>query len=252
MREKKLEPYPLQEEYEEYYAIPNTYSDSPEKSRIELRRGLFSILKELYNEKKREKLKRPLRVIGLCSGAHALEKEMFRTYNKEPHKKQWQEIIENTNWLTIDIARIVKKHFELFKKQNKPFTRYIRHITADAGKTLFSDNYFDLVYSNLGLDFLPREIGLKELNRILKPGGYFMLNLHHPDLLQSIDNKDEGTKKFWSYLQENNILYTSPEDIQDTFGRYGLKVDKIELRKAGFEKWWEVNGRKGLAADDNY
>ena len=167
----------LVEEYERYYRLPGKYADSPTESRINLRRALFSILKDLYKKKQQERTERPIRVIGLCSGAHALEKEMFRTYNQEPHKKQWQEIIKNTNWLTIDIAPIVKKHVDKFRKEKKVFARYLRHITGDAGRTLFSDNYFDLAYSNLGLDFLPREIGLKELNRILKPGGYFVLNL---------------------------------------------------------------------------
>jgi ubiquinone/menaquinone biosynthesis C-methylase UbiE len=77
--------------------------------------------------------------------------------------------------LTVAAIELARKRFELF---NLPGT----FETADAEKLTFADESFDLVYSHGVLHHTPdTERAVKEIHRVLKPGGRSVVMLYHRD-----------------------------------------------------------------------
>lgn len=74
---------------------------------------------------------------------------------------------------------------QLERKLKKPQWSDIENINpvkADAYSIPFKDNFFDLVYMITVLPEIPDQIrALKEVKRILKPGGYISVNEFFPD-----------------------------------------------------------------------
>lgn len=74
-----------------------------------------------------------------------------------------------------------------FAKQQKGFFNKIEYQVADVEKLPFIDNSFDLVFSNLAVQWLvePKQAFL-ELNRVLKPGGLLIFSSMGPDTLTEL------------------------------------------------------------------
>jgi len=71
-----------------------------------------------------------------------------------------------------------------FAKQQQSLFRKINYQVADADKLPFEDNSFELVFSNLTIQWLPDLAHtFKELNRVLKPGGLLIFSTLGPDTL---------------------------------------------------------------------
>jgi len=71
-----------------------------------------------------------------------------------------------------------------FAKQQQSLFRKINYQVADADKLPFEDNSFELVFSNLTIQWLPDlAYTFKELNRVLKPGGLLIFSTLGPDTL---------------------------------------------------------------------
>ncbi len=67
------------------------------------------------------------------------------------------------------------------------FWRRIRCVEADARALPFEDASFDLVFSNLMLQWLqPPDAALREIRRVLKPGGLLLLSSFGPETLQEL------------------------------------------------------------------
>lgn len=77
--------------------------------------------------------------------------------------------------LTEAAVELAQKRFELFQLRGT-------FRTADAERLDFSDNSFDMVYSHGVLHHTPDTVGaIKEVHRVLKPGGRAVVMLYHRD-----------------------------------------------------------------------
>ena len=157
--------------YSDYYLHEN--EDSPIQSRKFLGDKIISSVKHLLNQQRAEepncsKEKLPLvTVLSIGAGKQVLEQEI----EKSP---QWQEISPWVLLVTLDIATL---------NQAQLLSSIASHIVADGSQVPFADDHFDLVYSNMAIDFMPED-AFSEVVRILKNDGTFLANLHHPNLIQ--------------------------------------------------------------------
>jgi malonyl-CoA O-methyltransferase len=72
-------------------------------------------------------------------------------------------------------------------RRHSRFWRPIRCVLADAGALPFEDASFDLVFSNLMLQWLvPPDTALAEMRRVLKPGGLLLLSSFGPETLREL------------------------------------------------------------------
>jgi malonyl-CoA O-methyltransferase len=82
-------------------------------------------------------------------------------------------------------------------KKQKGFFDKIDYRVADIEKLPFDSNYFDLVFSNLTVQWLNESDTLfKELNRVLKPGGLLIFSTLGPDTLMEL-------RQSWQKVDEN-------------------------------------------------
>jgi malonyl-CoA O-methyltransferase len=72
-------------------------------------------------------------------------------------------------------------------RRHSHFWRPIRCVEADAQHLPFADASFDLVFSNLMLQWLlPPDVALAEMRRVLKPGGLLLASSFGPETLQEL------------------------------------------------------------------
>lgn len=82
-------------------------------------------------------------------------------------------------------------------KKSQSWFKTIHYQQADIDQLPFENNSFDLLFSNLTIQWLPDlKITFKELNRVLKPGGLLIFSTFGPDTLielkqswQQVDDK---------------------------------------------------------------
>ncbi len=81
--------------------------------------------------------------------------------------------------------------------QQKGFFNKIDYQVADIEQLPFADNTFELVFSNLAVQWLiePKQVFL-ELNRVLKPGGLLIFSSLGPDTLMEL-------KQSWQKVDQN-------------------------------------------------
>jgi malonyl-CoA O-methyltransferase len=84
-----------------------------------------------------------------------------------------------------------------YAKQQKGFFNKIDYQVADIEQLPFADNTFELVFSNLTVQWLvePKQAFL-ELNRVLKPGGLLIFSSLGPDTLMEL-------KQSWQQVDQN-------------------------------------------------
>lgn len=71
--------------------------------------------------------------------------------------------------LGVDISKGMLKHAKALRHDD------IHWLAGDANKLPFQDNSLDLIYSNLAIQWCqPLEIAMREILRVLKPGGLFI------------------------------------------------------------------------------
>jgi malonyl-CoA O-methyltransferase len=86
----------------------------------------------------------------------------------------------------VTAADIAPPMLEVARKRSR-FWRPIRCVQADARALPFDAASFDLVFSNLMLQWLaPPDIALAEMRRVLKPGGLLLLSSFGPETLREL------------------------------------------------------------------
>jgi malonyl-CoA O-methyltransferase len=86
----------------------------------------------------------------------------------------------------VTAADIAPPMLEVARKRSR-FWRPIRCVQADARELPFEDASFDLVFSNLMLQWLaPPDAALAEMRRVLKPGGLLLLSSFGPETLREL------------------------------------------------------------------
>ncbi len=87
---------------------------------------------------------------------------------------------------TVTAADIAPPMLEIARRRSR-FWRPIRCVQADARELPFEDASFDLVFSNLMLQWLlPPDAALAEIIRVLKPGGLLLLSSFGPETLREL------------------------------------------------------------------
>ena len=87
---------------------------------------------------------------------------------------------------TVTAADIAAPMLEVARQRSR-FWRPIRCVLADAQELPFEDASFDLVFSNLMLQWLaPPDTALAEMRRVLKPGGLLLLSSFGPETLREL------------------------------------------------------------------
>lgn len=206
--------------------------DSPDFSRLQLARILRNYLLRLSG--------RPdaVKMLSVASGPQALESYLLSLVSQS--KASFASFRINT----IDLARIY--HKKLLASRRKP--EQIVHNQMDATSLQFPDNSFDVVYSNLGIDFAP-VTALAEARRVLKPHGVAIFNFHHRKMLPEDLSvvKNLSTREFWSHLKDYDRPYSSVEQIMQDLLTAGFASGSIAVIKECTERenltdhhWWHV------------
>ncbi len=109
-------------------------------------------------------------------------------------------------------------------KKNKIYKKVVFY---DGHKVPYSNNYFDTIVSNCVLEHIPNlENSLKEINRVLKPGGYFLTSVMTNNWEKNLfGNKIFGQSyiKFLRKKQEHyNLL--SKNQWKKIFEKTGFKI----------------------------
>lgn len=87
---------------------------------------------------------------------------------------------------SVTAADIAAPMLEVARRRSR-FWRPIRCVEADARRLPFEDASFDLVFSNLMLQWLlPPDAALAEMRRVLRPGGLLLLSSFGPETLQEL------------------------------------------------------------------
>ena len=216
----------LRDNYSRLYL--RDYHDSPDKSRVSMARRIVGQLKSGIPTKL---------VVDIGSGAQALEKTMLSTYNQ----RQFRDLFGRYNFLTLDLANI--KRARLLAQKRYP--DLVMHVVADGSILPVVDKAAGLVFSNMAIDFMPEE-AFSEAYRILVPEGTAFFNFHHPDMISeaSIATKKEGVRKYWKYLESNQVLFSNQAQIIERLEKIGYKNIQVSLNTDGVDKWWEVSCKK--------
>ncbi|MBT3721641.1 class I SAM-dependent methyltransferase [archaeon] len=173
----------------------------------------------------------------------SLQLSFLKTYIK-PQGKKLLDIGTGKGYL-LDVAKkqgyncygldISKYATKIAKKNHKKI------FTGDLFSAKYKSNYFDVITATDLLEHIenPHEF-VKEVRRILKPGGYFFVITPNTD---SFTRKILG-KKWYQYKYEH-IIYYNKSSIKELFEKYDFKIQEISLNKKRFNfAYYSVYFRK--------
>jgi ubiquinone/menaquinone biosynthesis C-methylase UbiE len=162
-------------------------------------------------------------------------------------------LAQAVNYITLDIAPIDAKKLRMSRPN-------FMHVRAHAEMLPLKDDSFDLIVSNLAIDFAPRKAlghvaqALRRKSPEYPAGGTFCINLHHPSMMRAIiaGNTDEFVEQFInSGLSASNSpdtvkFYESTDEIRSVFAQYGLAVESVEevREERTNDAWWRVIGKR--------
>lgn len=121
-------------------------------------------------------------------------------------------------------------------------------ICGNGEALLFADRVFDLVISKVALPYMDIPVALREMNRVLRPGGQLFLTLHHFDLAWA---RIRGDLKSFRFRDTAYQLYAVLNGLSlgwlDVQFRWPLNRSRCEsvqsvhamqtaLRRAGFDE----------------
>ncbi len=133
-----------------------------------------------------------------------------------------------------------------------------QHVRADSRQMPFSNETFDVVFSNLSIDMLRRfgaddyDKAMAETARVLKMGGSALLFFHPHELFRTLSdlNKDDAdfAAGYFDGDDAHNPFYAHEDEICEDLERFGLDPLSIETRtsehEGNTESWWEVKAKK--------
>lgn len=158
--------------------------------------------------------------------------------------------LEHTRIHAIDISEkmleIGKEKVENLKFEEK---MKISFTNSSAENIVFHDNVFDAVFVAFGVrNFSDREKGLKEILRVLKPGGTLVVlelsephnviarwfyNLYFKNILPFIGKRVSGNKEAYRYLQKTVEKFPMPEEFMALLAACGYKELKHKALTCG-------------------
>ena len=129
------------------------------------------------------------------------------------------------------------------RELNKKRATDIEFITGDATDLNFTDNSFDYaLFSFNGLMQIPKRANriqaLKEIRRVIKPGGIFIFTTHDRENNENYKEFWEKEEKLWAEGKEDKRLYEygdkilpSGENGRDTFIHFPDRQEILECLK---------------------
>ncbi len=214
--------------------------DSPDRSRTEMAKDVLRLL--------RRELLPNTQFLDIGSGPRALEKEI-KAYANSSNTEKPQLFSIDRSIFSLNLLHDRKK--DQRENPNAEFS------AANALALPFADNTFGVVFSNHALDFIPRPteqflLPYAEAARVLAPGGYLVLNCHHPSMID-VDIKsipDLAVRAHWGYLKENDILPSSEEQIRGILQALGLEAIEVGTQADTCDTWWRVIAQKPYKPDE--
>lgn len=134
----------------------------------------------------------------------------------------------------------------------KRYSFYEQVLTVGADAIPVADATFDYAISNSVLEHIPDlEPVIRELGRVLKPGGQFFFTVPGPAFRENLSGSVFGTSRE-RYLAEldrrlAHFNYLSPDDWEELCGRHGLEVSATSgyLGKAATQRWESLSRMTG-------
>lgn len=200
-----MQPSQMQTEYTDYYKHHD--SDSPEKSRQYLICKLLPVIREKLKNQPR------ITILDVGSGKQIFEKEA------QEHQ-ELASMQERIDWFTIDIATLSSKSL---------LSTIAEHVQANGAELPFADNTFDVIFSSMAVDFMPRSTFL-EIQRVAKSSADVLINFHHPDLIERARAKRFSANSELSKARRRlnqKIRFSTNKSKIDTLKR---KVEIAELQ----------------------
>ena len=100
--------------------------------------------------------------------------------------------------------------------------------TANASSIAFQDNYFDFITSYRVLVHIPDyEDVVKEIYRVLKPGGYTIIEFNNKYSLSGIGKLVRRLRKVLGIPEETDAQIVSRSTLFKSFYNAGFKIEKI-------------------------
>ena len=164
------------------------------------------------------------------------------TLSLERHRLLWLFLKSNTNFFTANLKVLhfapEQAFYKRFRKlENLDYTTTdldspLADVKADICNLPFDDNSYDVILCNHVLEHIPNDHkAMQELYRILKPGGWGVLQIPQ-DLKRtntfeddSITDKRERTKIFGQY--DHVRIYG--RDFFDKLRNVGFKVEEVDF-----------------------
>ena len=95
----------------------------------------------------------------------------------------------------------------------------------------YPNNYFNTVVSNCVLEHIPNiNFSLKEIFRVLKPGGFFLTSVMSDQWESNLVGSKIFGKTYLSYMRKTQVHYNlfSKKDWQTYFKKAGFKIQSID------------------------
>jgi len=140
-------------------------------------------------------------------------------------------IDKSISWTGVDIENSPEAMMR--KRQDLNF------ITFDGIKLPFEDNYFDLIYCKQVLEHVrhPSPL-LKEVQRVLKPGGIFIGSTSHLEPYHSHSFWNYTPYGFVTLLQEVSLL---PKELRPSIDSLTLIIRRITGGTKIFNIFWKID-----------
>lgn len=159
--------------------------------------------------------------------------------------------IEKTHFVGIEVDyRVLDTAERNFKKLGIPYKRDkkwketgdkgVYLVDGDVNKMPFKSNYFDKIIMSEVAEHLPDDVkGLKEVFRVLKPGGYLILtvpNKNYPFLwdppnwiLQRVFNTHVKSG-FWAGIWNQHLRLYTKDHILNSLKAAGFKIKYLDVQ----------------------
>lgn len=148
------------------------------------------------------------------------------------------ELYPNSDIIAIDIdsnmIKRAKENLKYAKSDNLLFSNdNINYQKGDVEKLEFKNNSFDLVISGGTLSFVnSREKAVKEVHRVLKPGGFFISLEYGYDNLPPKSLSKNVSEYLGFDVSETTIKYWTDLHLKEDFNLEGIKVTKPFIHRA--------------------
>jgi len=163
----------------------------------------------------------PERVLDLGSGTGQCIPDLFARYKK-------------TDIVALDIAVSMLGH----ARKRGRWLRRPRCVCADAERLPFADGQFDLVFSNLMLQWcVDLDVVFAELQRVLRPGGLLLFTSFGPDTLREL-------RASWGKVDDYNHVnaFQDMHDVGDALlqARFSDPVMDVERLTLTYPDVWQL------------